>query len=68
MDPEGEGQIRQLLDDLGDPETIRAEAGFPPISRAARGNSWAGWLLLLGGFGFIVGSMAGMVLLWHSSL
>ncbi|MDA8205608.1 MAG: hypothetical protein M0Z36_06015, partial [Thermaerobacter sp.] len=29
MAPEDEAQIRQLLDDLGDPAAIRAEAGLP---------------------------------------
>ena len=69
MDPEDGAQIRQLLDDLGDPERIRAEAGLPSINpHTGWGDRWAPWLLLFGGFVFIIGWLAGVVLLWNSSI
>lgn len=68
LDPEDEAQIRQLLNDLGDPEAIRAEAGLPSIPRTGWGDRLAPWLLLFGGVIFIVGWLAGVVLLWNSSV
>lgn len=68
MASEDEAQIRQLLEDLGSPQAIRAEAGLPPHSRAGRGDILAPWLLLLGGFVFVVGWLVGVVLLWNSSI
>ncbi len=65
---EGEAAVRQLLDDMGDPAAIRAAAGLPPISRAHWGDPWAPWLLLFGGFVFLVGWLAGAVLLWNSTV
>lgn len=68
MDQEDEAQIRQLLDDLGDPEAIRAEAGPPVMPRSSWADRLAPWLLLFGGFVLIVGWLVGVVLLWNSSV
>ncbi len=68
MAPEDEAQIRQLLDDLGDPAAIRAEAGLPSTPQTSWADRLAPWLILFGGFVLIVGWLAGVVLLWNSSL
>ena len=67
MTEENEAGIRRLLDQVGGPETIRAEAGFPS-SRGSSGDSWVPWLLLFGGFVFVAGWIIGLVLLWRSSV
>ena len=67
MTEETEVEIRRVLDQVGDPETIRAEAGLPPIS-ASWGDPWVPWLLLFGGFVAGVGWIFGVILLWRSSL
>ena len=68
MAPEDEAQIRQLLDDLGDPAAIRAEAGLPSTPQNGWADRLAPWLILFGGFVLIVGWLAGVVLLWNSSV
>ncbi|MCL5971298.1 MAG: hypothetical protein M1499_01885 [Firmicutes bacterium] len=67
MTEETEAGIRRLLDQVGDPETIRTEDGLPP-SAGSRVDGWVPWLLLFGGFVFFVGWIIGLVLLWQSSL
>jgi hypothetical protein len=64
-----DAQALTVLDKLGEPEAIvAAEAPRPdelPDRRAAR--KWAAiGLLLLGGFIFAVGWLAGLILLWSS--
>jgi hypothetical protein len=64
-----DAQARTVLDKLGEPEAIvAAEAPRPdelPDRRAA--TKWATiGLLLLGGFVFAVGWLAGLILLWSS--
>jgi hypothetical protein len=68
---EDEAQIRTLLDRIGDPAEIAAEAGVLPADPRAR----RGWvevtalvLLLVGGFIFFVGWLVGVVLLWVSDV
>jgi hypothetical protein len=68
MAPEDEAQIRQLLDDMGDPAAIRAEAGLPSTPQNGWADRLAPWLILFGGFVLIVGWLAGVVLLWNSSV
>ena len=68
MVPEDEAQIRQLLDDMGNPATIRAESGLPSTPLYGRVDRFAPWLILFGGFVVIVGWLAGVVLLWNSSV
>ena len=68
MAPEDEAQIRKLLDDMGDPAAIRAEAGLPSTPQNGWADRLAPWLILFGGFVLIVGWLAGVVLLWNSSV
>lgn len=66
LDPGDEAGVRAVLERLGDPEAIAAEAGARPPSPTARRDAWVPWLLLLGGFAFGVGWLAGLALLWTS--
>ena len=61
-----EAQIRQILEEVGDVESIRQEAGLPPQNDTQWGTRWAPWLLLLGGFFFLFGWILGVILLWQS--
>ena len=66
---DNEAEMLTLLDRLGDPEEIAAVAsGRPEAARSTTTETWAIILLLLGGFVFLVGWFAGVVLLWSSSL
>jgi hypothetical protein len=65
LDIDDEVSVRALLDRVGDPEDIAAEAGatsMPP----RRADGWVVWLLLLGGFAAGVGWFVGVALLWSS--
>jgi hypothetical protein len=63
-----EASVRALLDRVGAPTAIAAEAGAAGVSAwSGRGEAWAPWLLLLGGFAFAVGWFAGVGLLWSSA-
>ena len=57
LDPLDEAGLRSLLDRLGDPEAIAAEAGFGVPQRPIRRlDAWVPWLLLFGGIvGYIIG-------------
>jgi hypothetical protein len=48
--------LRALLDRVGDPELIAAEAGIGKLSKSVRRrDAWVPWLLLFGGFaGYVV--------------
>ncbi|WP_053959699.1 DUF1700 domain-containing protein [Sulfobacillus thermosulfidooxidans] len=66
LNQENEASIRQILQNLGDPEVIREEAMDP--SHPSNGfDRWVPWLLLFGGFLFVIGWIAGVILLWRSS-
>jgi hypothetical protein len=63
-----EAAVRALLERIGDPEEIAAEAGAQAVSGPRRwADAWAPWLLLLGGFLFVLGWLVGVVLLWSST-
>lgn len=63
-----EANVRALLDRVGDPEDIAAEAGVEPLSSISRrGDVFVPWLLLLGGFALGIGWIIGVILLWTSS-
>ena len=65
LDVDDEASVRALLDRVGDPEDIAAEAGatsMPP----RRADAWVVWLLLLGGFAAGIGWFVGVALLWSS--
>jgi hypothetical protein len=66
---DNEAEMLTLLDRLGDPEEIAAAAsGQTGVARSTTMETWAIILLLLGGFVFLVGWLAGVVLLWSSNL
>jgi uncharacterized membrane protein len=71
LETENEAEIRTLLDRLGDPTDIAAEAGERPVPTPARGSGWdvvALILLLIGGVIFpVVGWIIGVVILWASA-
>jgi uncharacterized membrane protein len=71
LETENEAAIRTLLDRLGDPADIAAEAGERPVPTRARGSGWdvvALILLLIGGVIFpVVGWIIGVVILWASA-
>ncbi len=68
LDSDDEAGLRALLDRVGEPEAIAAEAGAADTSTSARrGDAWVPWLLLAGGFAFVVGWFVGVGLLWSSA-
>jgi hypothetical protein len=65
FDPDDTVSLRTLLDRVGDPAAIAAEAGAPPPG-SRRWDVWAPWLII---FGFVVsglGWIAGVLILWTS--
>ena len=68
LDHEDPVAINALLERVGDPRTVAAEAGaHAPDTHPSRGTDRvAPWLLLLGGLIFGVGWLVGVVLLWAS--
>lgn len=69
LDDETPVAIEALLERVGDPRAIAAEAGAYGLE--TRPSRWsdraAPWLLLLGGFIFGIGWIVGVILLWTSS-
>jgi hypothetical protein len=64
-----EAEMLTVLDRIGDPDEIVAAAGgTAKVTRSTTMETWAIVLLLLGGFLWFVGWIAGVVLLWSSSL
>ncbi|MDA8057877.1 MAG: hypothetical protein M0032_07880 [Actinomycetota bacterium] len=57
LDPLDEAGLRSLLDRMGDPEAIAAEAGIGmPLRLERHVDAWVPWLLLFGGVvGYVVG-------------
>ena len=70
LDHEDATAIRSLLERVGDPWAIAAEAGADPMRPRARvasaADAFVPWLLLLGGLAFLVGWLIGAALLWAS--
>jgi len=65
LDPGDAASVRTLLDKVGDPAAIAAEAGAPsPGSR--RWDAWAPWLIIFGPLASGLGWIAGMLILWTS--
>lgn len=67
LDPGDEVGLRNFLDQVGDPETIAAEAAadLPPRG-GRRFDVLVPWLLLVGGFAFVIGWFVGLAMLWTS--
>ena len=65
LDTDDAASVRTLLDRVGDPAVIAAEAGAPsPDSR--RWDAWAPWLIIFGPAASGLGWIAGIAILWTS--
>jgi hypothetical protein len=65
LDPGDAASVRTLLDRVGDPTAIAAEAGAPPPG-SRRWDAWAPWLIIFGPVASGLGWIAGMLILWTS--
>ena len=65
LDPDDAASVRTLLDRVGDPAAIAAEAGAPPPG-SRRWDAWAPWLIIFGPVASGLGWIAGMLILWTS--
>jgi hypothetical protein len=65
LDPDDAASVRTLLDKVGDPAAIAAEAGAPPPG-SRRWDAWAPWLIIFGPVASGLGWIAGMLILWPS--
>ena len=65
LDPDDAASVRTLLDKVGDPAAIAAEAGAPPPG-SRRWDAWAPWLIIFGPVASGLGWIAGMLILWTS--
>ena len=65
LDPDDAASVRTLLDRVGDPAAIAAEAGAPPPGNR-RWDAWAPWLIIFGPVASGLGWVAGVLILWTS--
>jgi hypothetical protein len=65
LDPDDAAGVRTLLDRLGDPAAIAAEAGASPPA-SGRWDAWAPWLIIFGFIASGLGWIAGVLILWAS--
>jgi hypothetical protein len=65
LDPDDAASVRTLLDRVGDPAVIAAEAGAPPPG-SGRWDAWAPWLIIFGFIASGLGWIAGVLILWAS--
>jgi hypothetical protein len=65
LDPGDAASVRALLDRVGDPAAIAAEAGAPPPG-SGRWDTWAPWLIIFGPVASGLGWIAGVLILWTS--
>ena len=65
LDPDDAASVRTLLDRVGAPAAIAAEAGAPPPG-SRRWDAWAPWLIIFGPVASGLGWIAGMLILWTS--
>ena len=65
LDPDDTASVRTLLDRVGDPAAIAAEAGAPPPG-SRRWDAWAPWLIIFGPVASGLGWIAGVLILWTS--
>jgi hypothetical protein len=65
LSPDDTAGVRTLLDRVGDPAAIAAEAGAPPPG-SRRWDAWAPWLIIFGPVAGGLGWLAGVLILWTS--
>lgn len=65
LDPDDAAGVRTLLDRVGDPAAIAAEAGAQPPG-STRWDAWAPWLIIFGPVAGGLGWLAGVLILWNS--
>jgi hypothetical protein len=65
LDPGDTASVRTLLNRVGDPAAIAAEAGAPPPG-SRRWDAWAPWLIIFGPVASGLGWIAGVLILWTS--
>ena len=65
LDSDDAASVRTLLDRVGDPAAIAAEAGAPPPG-SRRWDAWAPWLIIFGPVASGLGWIAGVLILWTS--
>ena len=65
LDPDDTAGVRTLLDRVGDPAAIAAEARAPPPG-SRRWDAWAPWLIIFGFIASGLGWIAGVLILWTS--
>jgi HAAS domain-containing protein len=65
LDPDDAASVRTLLDRVGYPAAIAAEAGAPPPG-SRRWDAWAPWLIIFGPVASGLGWIAGVLILWTS--
>jgi HAAS len=65
LDTDDPASVRTLLDRVGDPAAIAAEAGAPPEG-TGRWDAWAPWLIIFGFIASGLGWIAGILILWAS--
>jgi hypothetical protein len=65
LDPDDTAGVLTLLDRVGDPAAIAAEAGAPPPG-SRRWDAWAPWLIIFGPVAGGLGWLAGVLILWTS--
>ena len=65
LDPDDTASVRTLLDRVGDPAAIAAEAGAPPPG-SRRWDAWAPWLIIFGFIASGLGWIAGVLILLFS--
>ena len=65
LDTDDAASVRTLLDRVGDPIAIAAEAGAPPPG-TGRWDAWAPWLIIFGFIASGLGWIAGVLILWTS--
>jgi hypothetical protein len=65
LDPGDIASVRTLLDKVGDPAAIAAEADVPPPG-SRRWDAWAPWLIIFGPIASGLGWIAGVLILWTS--
>ena len=65
LDTDDAASVRTLLDRVGDPTAIAAEAGAP-VPGTGRWDAWAPWLIIFGFIASGLGWMAGVLILWTS--